>query len=36
MGKLCLLVSRLVHDLVGKVDGNAMPKGQRQGAPEPR
>jgi hypothetical protein len=35
-GKLCLLVSRLMRDLVGKVAGNAVPKGQRRGAPEPR
>jgi hypothetical protein len=35
-GKLCLLVSRPVRDLVGKVAGNAVPKGQRRGAPEPR
>jgi hypothetical protein len=25
-----------VRDLVGKVAGNAVPKGQRRGAPEPR
>ena len=31
--KLCLLVSRPMHDLVGKVAGNAVPKGQRQGSP---
>jgi hypothetical protein len=36
IGKLCLLVSRPVPDLVRKVAGNVMPKGQRQGAPEPR
>jgi hypothetical protein len=29
VGKLCLLVSRLVRDLVGKVAGNAVLKGQR-------
>jgi hypothetical protein len=29
MGKLCLLMSRLVCDLVGKVAGNAVLKGQR-------
>jgi hypothetical protein len=34
-GKLYLLVSRPVHDLVRKVAANVVPKGQRQGAPEP-
>ena len=34
-GKLCCLVSRPVRDLVRKVASNAMPKGQRWGAPEP-
>jgi hypothetical protein len=32
-GKLCLLVSRPVRDLVGKVVGNVVPKGQRRGPP---
>jgi hypothetical protein len=36
VGKLCLLVSRPVRDLVGKVAGNTVPKGQCRGAPEPR
>jgi hypothetical protein len=36
MGKLCLLVSRPVRDLVGKVAGNVVPKGQHRGALEPR
>jgi hypothetical protein len=35
-GKLCLFVSRLVRDLVEKVATNAVPKGQRRGAPKPR
>ena len=35
-GKLYLLVSRPVRDLILKVAGNAVPKGQHQGAPEPR
>ena len=34
--KLCLLVSRPMRDLVRKVAGNAVPKGQRRGAPKPR
>jgi hypothetical protein len=34
--KLCLLVSRPVHDLVRRVAGNAVPKGHRRGATEPR
>ena len=33
VGKLCILVSRPVRDLVMKVAGNAVPKGQRQGSP---
>jgi hypothetical protein len=35
-GKLGLLVSRPVRDLVRKVVGNVVPKGQRRGAAEPR
>jgi hypothetical protein len=35
-GKLCLLVSRPVCDLVGKVANNAIPKGQHRRASEPR
>jgi hypothetical protein len=34
--KLCILVSRPVRDLIEKVVGNAMLKGKRRGAPEPR
>jgi hypothetical protein len=34
-GKLCLLMSRSVRDLIGKVTGNAVPKGQHRGTPEP-
>jgi hypothetical protein len=34
-GELYLIVLRDVHDLVGKVVGNVVPKGQRRGAPEP-
>jgi hypothetical protein len=33
--KLCLLVSCPMCDLVRKVAGNAVPKGQHRGAPEP-
>jgi hypothetical protein len=32
-GKLCLLVSCPVHDLVRKVAGNAVPKGQPRAPP---
>jgi hypothetical protein len=35
-GKPCLPVSRPVRDLVRKVIGNVMAKGQRWGAPKPR
>jgi hypothetical protein len=35
-GKLCLLMSRPMRDLVRKVAGNAMPKGQHQETPEHR
>jgi hypothetical protein len=36
MGKLCLLMSRPVRDLVRKVADNVVPKGQRRGVLEPR
>jgi hypothetical protein len=35
-GKLCLLVSCPMRDLVKKVASNTMPKVQHRGAPEPR
>ena len=36
MGKLCHLMSRPMRDLVVEVAANAMPKGQRRGALDPR